>query len=307
MKFTYYGKTNRHSGNDTYQITEKINGENLSIGNFNNTLVVFQRNNVFVPKDFDQIGYKGLQEFISVNHEFLIDNIPNGCIVSGEWLSNNYYETKEKWLVFAMQKITDELVYTVADYDYIIGTINHCTSVRNYNIDYISECLENLFDNELIGLVPIIESKIKCVPSEFCTGREDYSVLNPKKKLEGYCIYQYKNKILEKIVINKPSSINKKDNFKVKVPKQKPYLYVERVGNTLYCYDGNGLRFITDVNYNTNYEIYDVYFDKTVKNGYVLNAFTHVEADVRPYKRFKTISRMIVRNKVNSCGKQKKN
>lgn len=64
IKKSVYPKTKRFSlsNNPRFEITEKMNGENLVIFKLHDVIYVAQRNNIFSEEEFSEITYKGLKD-----------------------------------------------------------------------------------------------------------------------------------------------------------------------------------------------------------------------------------------------------
>jgi len=190
IKKEIYPKTKRISVEGfTIQLTEKLDGSNLTIFKKNDILYIAQRNNIFSLDEIEeakQVLYKGLYEWLKTNGEYLKEHLLNNACICGEWLGmgNLKYDVGDfpyRWYMFAKANVDDDF--------------------NLYNLIYNHKLFIYPFDNQefpnFLGEVPII-SDIKVIPD--------------KKMLDSiYTKYCEKvgNRNVEGIVVNCNNSISK--------------------------------------------------------------------------------------------------
>lgn len=158
LKKEIYPKTERISIDGfTIQLTEKLDGSNISIFKKNNDLYIAQRKNIFKLSELEEskpILYKGLYEWLLANGKYLEEHLINDSCICGEWLGMG------------------TLKYTIDEFDkriYMFAKANINDDFDLYNIIYNHELFKYPFDNQeipiFIGEVPII-SNIKVIPNK---------------------------------------------------------------------------------------------------------------------------------------------
>lgn len=186
IKQSIYPKTTRFGlKKGTVQITEKIDGSNLTIFKHNNELYIAQRNNIFKYNDFENykndfkgIIYKGLEHFLEKYAEDLKDKLYEGSAICGEWIAMGQIKYanrfSNKFLLFAKARVQEE---------------NGRFTLSNivYNLDLIHWALgENL--PFYIGLVPFVKEfnhypTLDELDNLYKEYTEDF-----EKKVEGFVI-----------------------------------------------------------------------------------------------------------------------
>ena len=149
IKKEIYPKTKRIPTNGfKVQLTEKLDGSNLTIFKKNNELYIAQRNNIFTLNEIEEVKgilYKGLYEWLKINGEYLKEHIIENACLCGEWLGMG------------------NLKYTVDEFDkryYMFAKANVDDNFNLCNLIYEHYNFKFPFDNQeipnFIGEVPII-------------------------------------------------------------------------------------------------------------------------------------------------------
>lgn len=91
LKKTLYDKTARFdpSKHCRWQITEKLDGSNLTLYKWDGALYVGQRNRIFTLEEVltSKVSiYKGLREWLEKNSEDLAEKLRDGAALCGEWI-----------------------------------------------------------------------------------------------------------------------------------------------------------------------------------------------------------------------------
>ena len=109
VKQMLYPKTQRMTSKDmVWQVTEKLDGSNLTLFKLNGQLYFGTRNWVFNfdedVKDSKDVDYKGLYDWLVDNKEELLAYLNDGEALFGEWLGmgNLKYEIPERFNLFAV-------------------------------------------------------------------------------------------------------------------------------------------------------------------------------------------------------------
>ena len=164
------------------QLTEKLDGSNLTLFKKDDKLHIAQRKNIFTLdelEDAKNILYKGMYEWLKTNGEYLQEHLINNSCVCGEWLGMGC------------------LKYTIDEFDkriYMFAKANIDDDYNLYNLIYDHDLFIYPFDNQelpsFIGVVPVI-ADLKYIPNK-----------NDLDKIyEEYCNKHYDRKV-EGIVIN---------------------------------------------------------------------------------------------------------
>ncbi|MGI6594523.1 MAG: RNA ligase family protein [Christensenellales bacterium] len=159
-------------------ITEKLDGSNLCIFKLNDELYIAQRNNIInVGKEFDDISYSGLKDWLTNYKDFLLENLHNNSVICGEWLG--------------MGKIK----YTVDKFDkrfYMFAKANINEDYELYNMIYEEEYFKYPFVNEVIpyfiGIRPEVTKTVVIPDKEFLDKLYDKYTRQEKRKVEGFII-----------------------------------------------------------------------------------------------------------------------
>lgn len=190
IKKEIYPKTKRISINGfKIQLTEKLDGSNLTIFKKDDKLHIAQRKTIFTLDELEGLKqglYKGMYEWLKTNGEYLQEHLINNSVVCGEWLGMG------------------NLKYTVDEFDkrlYMFAKANIDEDFNLYNLIYDHSLFKYPFDNQelpsFIGEVPVI-----------C----DLQIVPNKKMLdriyEEYC-YKHFDRNVEGIVINCNNQVTK--------------------------------------------------------------------------------------------------
>ena len=158
IKKEIYPKTKRTPNNGfKIQLTEKLDGSNLTIFKKDDELYIAQRNNIFTLNELEEakgILYKGLYEWLKINGEYLKEHIINNSCLCGEWLGMG------------------QIKYSVDEFDkryYMFAKANVDEEFNLYNIMYEHSLFIYPFDNQelpnFIGKVPVV-TDINVIPNK---------------------------------------------------------------------------------------------------------------------------------------------
>ena len=190
LKKEIYPKTKRISvSGSKVQLTEKLDGSNLTIFKKDDKLYIAQRKTIFTLDELEDVKgilYKGIYEWLKINGEYLQEHLMERACICGEWLGMG------------------TLKYTIDEFDkrlYMFAKANIDDDFNLYNLIYDHSLFIYPFDNKeipsFIGEVPIIE---------------DIKVLPDKDMLDSiyskYC-EKVKGRNVEGIVINFNNIISK--------------------------------------------------------------------------------------------------
>lgn len=190
IKKEIYPKTKRVPVNGlSVELTEKLDGSNLTIFKKDDKLYIAQRKNIFTLNELDEaknILYKGMYEWLKNNGDYLKEHLINNSCICGEWLGMG------------------TLKYTIDEFDkrlYMFAKANIDDNFNLYNLIYDHDLFKYPFDNQeipnFIGEVPII-TNIQVLPN-----KELLDSIYSK-----YC-QKVNNRNVEGIVINCNNQISK--------------------------------------------------------------------------------------------------
>lgn len=190
IKKEIYPKTKRISIDGfKVQLTEKLDGSNLTLFKKDNILYIAQRKNIFAFEELEEVKtilYKGLYNWLLENGEYLKTHLLNNSCICGEWLGMG------------------QLTYTIDEFDkrlYMFAKANIDDEFNLYNLIYDHTLFIYTFDNQelpkFIGEVPIIKD-ITYIPNK--------EILD--KIYSEYC-EKVKNRNVEGIVINVNNNVVK--------------------------------------------------------------------------------------------------
>jgi len=180
MKQTLYPKTQRISKSKIL-LTEKLDGSNLGLFKFNNTLVIVQRNNIFTLEELDQVTYKGLKQWLSEYSKELLADLHDGSGVFGEWIGmgqiNYQNRLSKKLYIFAKANIT----FNAESGFYEVWKINYNPELFIYPFQsqQIPDCM---------GIVPIINEEITNINKEELDKIYDTYCKHQDGKVEGFIV-----------------------------------------------------------------------------------------------------------------------
>lgn len=181
IKKSIYPKTKRYEIKNQIQITEKIDGSNLTIFKKNNELYVATRNYIFKEDELEQMDFKGFKSWFEKHKEEIRSRLLEGRAICGEWLGMGKIAYGEifdnKYLMFAKAIIND---------DFELDKINY----EIKNLEYAFEQKEDSTNfPSCIGVVPVVENNFKNYPSiEDLDGLyEEYRYLEDRN-IEGFII-----------------------------------------------------------------------------------------------------------------------
>ena len=149
IKKEIYPKTKRISIDEfKIQLTEKLDGSNMTIFKKDDKVYIAQRKNIFALDEVEEarsILYKGLYEWLKANGEYLQEHLLNNSCICGEWLGMG------------------TLKYTIDEFDkrlYMFAKANIDEDFNLYNLIYEHALFKYPFDNQeipnFIGEVPVI-------------------------------------------------------------------------------------------------------------------------------------------------------
>lgn len=152
-KKTLYPKTQRIS-NDAFlwQVTEKLDGSNLTLFRHCGELWVATRNQIFCWDDVESkedIGYKGLYAWLTEHAEAITNCLGDGQALCGEWIGMGHIKYKDslqfRFYVFARAAVFfDDRHDTFS----MIGI--------DRDVSKLKELIDYLGLNSFMGVVPII-------------------------------------------------------------------------------------------------------------------------------------------------------
>ena len=171
------------------QLTEKLDGSNLTIFKKDDKLYVAQRKTIIALEEIEEakgVLYKGLYEWLKTNGEYLQEHLIDNSCICGEWLGMG------------------QIKYTIDEFDkrlYMFAKANIDDDFNLYNILYNHDLFIYPFDNQelpsFIGVVPVIKE----------------TDVIPNKKMLDSIYSKYCEKVdyrkVEGIVINCNNSIKK--------------------------------------------------------------------------------------------------
>lgn len=165
FKKTLYPKTQRFNDNLSYwQITEKLDGSNLTLFKYSGELWVGTRNYVFCYEDVESkndVGYDGLYGWLEEHAGDIKDFLEEEEAICGEWIGMGKIKyrdaLKHKFYVFGRGKIVVDLEKDL----FKIVAINR-------NVSYLEEWLSNTDVYEYMSAVPCV-SKFESVAKDDCT------------------------------------------------------------------------------------------------------------------------------------------
>lgn len=149
-KETLYPKTRRFSteNESLYQITEKLDGSNLSIANIENELYIYQRNRSYKYKDLTkeeikQIVYNGLYGWLDIHYDELISTIRPDRVIIGEWLGMGKikYDFDDRFFMFAKAILEEDKL----------------TKIK-YNLDHLKFAFNTNEIPNFISCVPMVNN-----------------------------------------------------------------------------------------------------------------------------------------------------
>lgn len=197
-----YGKTMR-VGNEKvkYYLYEKIDGANLGIAKIGDELIICQRNNII--KDFDEIEYKGLKDWIIEHKDALLTLMNDNTIIFGEWVGDNKYNTDVLFYHFASSQLREGTTFDNLCKERI-KSLNYIAKEYGFTNDAIYERRASIYDK-----IPFIKP-VPCIVD----GRNEpfiqqtyneiyYEIMNKKSLLndevicEGFIMLTHDNKPLK--------------------------------------------------------------------------------------------------------------
>lgn len=181
-----YGKTQRFKEAEiTVIVTEKLDGSNLTLFKKDGQLYIAQRRNVFTMDQLDEIGYKGLKEWIIEHGADLEAEMHEDSAIIGEWLGMSPYRNQydSPFQMFAKANITKEYQLINIKYDAdkfiypfqqkivpdyigqvpIIGTFNHFLKTEDLDdlyADYI-ETVDRPVEGFIINILGNIRKYVR--------------------------------------------------------------------------------------------------------------------------------------------------
>ncbi|MGL4951274.1 MAG: RNA ligase family protein [Mycoplasma sp.] len=188
IKVSLYPKTTRFNENETYFITEKIDGSNLIIINTIDGLYIAQRNLIWkfkdiIEEDFNDIVFNGLYQWIKNNENNLSQMYINTCIC-GEWV------VKDSKIKYGENGF---FIFAKGKYDFERKVL--------INLDYTTESFSKIFKNGLLPkniiLPKIIVEKINkknLTISKLDNVYDDY-LKKVNREVEGFIIVSSKNNV----------------------------------------------------------------------------------------------------------------
>lgn len=164
FKKTLYPKTQRFNDSVSYwQITEKLDGSNLTLFKYCGELWVGTRNYVFCYEDVESkndIGYDGLYGWLKEHADDIKNFLEEEDAICGEWIGMGQIKyrdaLKHKFYVFGRGKIVVDREKDL----YKIVAINR-------NVPYLEDWLSNTDVCEYMGVVPCV-SKFESVSNKDC-------------------------------------------------------------------------------------------------------------------------------------------
>lgn len=115
-KKTMYPKTLRVS-NESYFVTEKIDGSNLGLAKVNGELLIFTRNNILTTDE--SLDYPGLRLFLDTYQDQVLDFLVDDTVIFGEWLGQGRIKYKvdkqdmsKRFYAFAIAGLTEDFMET---------------------------------------------------------------------------------------------------------------------------------------------------------------------------------------------------
>lgn len=117
IKREIYPKTPRLSLQNVVYITEKLDGENLTIFKKDNKLYIATRGCIVnIIDDFEEDKgylYKGMYTWLLEHRDWLLENICDNSAICGEWLGAGYLHygqemTEKRFFMFAKANIDEE-------------------------------------------------------------------------------------------------------------------------------------------------------------------------------------------------------
>ena len=198
VKVKLYPPTKRIGGTSIYQITEKIDGENIGFYKWQGKLYIAQRNNIFTLDEIlaeKNAMYKGLNEFIIEHGKDLEERLYDGSAVFGEWLGDTSHGYPKGTY--------DKLVYLFCK----TRVLNQYEVDKNMNHEH--EHIRYAFSGRT-GLEPEIPPYVGVVPlvkkQDFEPSVEHLNWLyanycdQVQRKVEGFVVYSCEHKSLKKYV-----------------------------------------------------------------------------------------------------------
>lgn len=175
-KITLYPKTQRYDEDSRIQITEKIDGSNLTLFKLDDDLYIGQRNNVFKwDADNPQSTYKGLNGWLAEHGEQLRENLHSRSAIIGEWVGMGrlkYPKDFERFQMFAKGNIKHDFVLSRLNYD---------------RDDFIYPFIDQEIP-DFIGVVPHIVSLVaRPTVEELDTIYDEYR-LGVERDVEGFVL-----------------------------------------------------------------------------------------------------------------------
>lgn len=188
LKKSIYGKTKRFSLTNApkIEVTEKLNGANMAIFKKDGVIYVAQRNNIFDETELDKVNYKGLQGWMTDHLQELKDNLHEGSVICGEWLTvddlKHYYEGR-----------LDKHFYQFAK-----ANINEKFDL--WNVQYYHENFGYSWDNDyrpdFIGEVPVVRVSEQLLDINELNHMYDVYALNQDRWVEGFVV-NYMNSVVK--------------------------------------------------------------------------------------------------------------
>ena len=160
IKKSIYPKTIRiDSVENTYTITEKLDGSNLVFAKLNGELLICQRNNIYTMEELTkENAYPGLRGWLNINGETLLNSLNEKSAICGEWLSTRYikYDFENRFYIFAKANIDLDLKLSNIFYDNTLfihsfidkqvpNFISVIDTIKKLSIEPTIEVLDNLY------------------------------------------------------------------------------------------------------------------------------------------------------------------
>lgn len=161
IKQEIYPKTQRvKCKGDQVQITEKLDGSNLVIFKYEDTLYIAQRKNIYKLTELEEakdILYKGLHQWLLDNGKFLEENLHNNSAICGEWLGMG----KLKYTVDEF----DKRFYMFAKANVELDSEGFKLKSILYNHDLFIYPFVSQEIPQIIGIVPVVQ-ELKYLPDK---------------------------------------------------------------------------------------------------------------------------------------------
>lgn len=177
IKKSIYPKTKRVQTIANIQITEKVDGSNLTLFKKDGKLYIATRSYIYSIDEIESIGYKGLPGWLMKNAKTISNSLLESRAICGEWIGMGALSYDgvfdNRFLMFAIAIVTDDLELIKI----------------NYELENFKYAFENEQYPECIGGVPLVAYKKSYPFIEQLDALYKNYVEYCKRDVEGFIIH----------------------------------------------------------------------------------------------------------------------